>query len=179
MKTAAKITLVVITGLLLFAGCAKKEKIEEEKWTQFTSKEGGFSVLMPTEPVKDKQTTPSGGVSVDLYSFKVNYPPVEYAVMYNDMPFEDEITPQVVKGVFDVGRDAVIMAFSGTLLADKDITLDGNPGREFRIKTSNNFIYTSRVYIVDNRLFQLIVTVPENVSSEEATAKFMDSFKLL
>ena len=171
MKRVVFIASVVVVLAVLLTGCGKKEEIKET-WVEFTSKEGGFSVLMPKEPTMRKQTAPG---SVEVCMFIAEYPVVAYGVRYNDLPGKVADPEKAL----DDGCAGAVRSSGGMLLTEKKISLDGYPGREIRIKTRDNIIYTARIYVVGQRFYQTIVTVPEGMDISKAMKKFMDSFKLI
>ena len=119
-----------------------------------------------------KQTAPG---SVEVRMFIVEYTAVAYGVLYNDLP--GKVTDP--EKALDDGCAGAVRSSGGSLLAEKKISLDGYPGREIRIKTRDNIIYTARIYVVGQRFYQTIVTVPEGMDISKAMKKFMDSFKLI
>lgn len=174
MKCVAKITLLAVGFIALLPGCGKREA-KKDTWKEFTSKEGGFSVLMPKQPVKRKQTAPSDAGPINVYMFTVNMGVVDYGVMYHDI--QGKVTDP--ESSLDAARDGAVKSARGVLMTEKEISLDGNPGREIRIKARDNIIYTARIYLVRQRFYQTMVTVPEGVDVTRAARRFMDSFKLM
>jgi hypothetical protein len=70
----------------------------------------------------------------------------------------------------------------GRPLGAKPIRLDGHPGREFQVdgftadeKPSHHFC---RLYLVGNRLYNVIVIVPEENANAPEVNRFLDSFAL-
>jgi hypothetical protein len=171
MKRIAIIVLVVVGLAVMLTGCGKKEETKDT-WVEFTSKEGRFSVLMPKQPTVRKQTAPG---SVEVHMFLVEYTAVAYGVLYNDLA--GKVTDP--EKALDDGRAGAVRSSGGVLLTEKKISLDGYPGREIRIKTRDNIIYTARIYVVGQRFYQIIVTTPEGMDISKPMKKFMDSFKLI
>ena len=59
------------------------------------------------------------------------------------------------------------------------VSIDGHPGREFTGTVKDGYEYTSRAYLVNQRLYQLnIVSTPGKVPAEDKK-KYFDSFKLI
>jgi hypothetical protein len=170
MKRIVFIASVAMALALLLTGCGKKEE-PKDTWVEFTSKEGGFSVLMPKKPTTRKQTAGS----IEVHMFLVEYPTVAYGVLYNDLA--GKVTDP--EKALDDGRAGAVKSSRGVLLTEKKISLDGHPGREIRIKTRDNIIYTARIYVVGQRFYQTIVTVPEGMDISKPMKRFMDSFKLI
>ncbi|MBD3286924.1 hypothetical protein GF359_09790 [candidate division WOR-3 bacterium] len=65
---------------------------------------------------------------------------------------------------------------------EKDIEIDGNPGKEFRFtgKQSGTHIeYVSRVYIARDRIYQISITGMKGKIAEKTIKTFFNSFELI
>lgn len=175
MKHLGIIGLSAILCAFLFISCGKEKETVEDPWKEFTSEEGGFSVHMPGEPTYNVQPAPTAQGTVQIHMFLIEHGVMAYGVMYNDVLGEI----MDVQKFLDDRRDAAVKTVSGTMLAEKSISLEGHPGREIKLKTADNIQYTGRLYLVDGRLYQVIATAPAGVNADAATSKLMESFKLL
>jgi len=158
-----------------------KLDVQGTTWEKFTSTEGAFSVLMPGTPTKEKQTENTQWGPVDLYFFIVEREDVVYMVDCVDYPqsFVQQIDPEVI---LDNARNAGVANAQGTLLSEHIISLEEYPGRELRIKyptLGGEIIVHTRIFLVDNRLYQIAVTTQREESFSEDIGKFFDSFALL
>ena len=101
-----------------------------------------------------------------------------YAVMYSDYP-EELIENSDPNALLQGGKNGAASNL-GILSFDEenDISIDGNPGLEF---TGNNGEYyvTWRVYLVDNRLYQVAVMGMNAYVPDENKSKFLESFELI
>ena len=67
----------------------------------------------------------------------------------------------------------------GTLASEKDIKLGEYPGREIQIDVANgNRLFRVRAYLVDQRLYQVVILGTKENATSKAADKFLDSFKL-
>lgn len=174
MKRALMVVCgVAVLGLLL-AGCGDKKE-ETGGWTKVTSKDGGFSVLMPKQPTKSSQEVNTKAGPTTLHMYMVEYPSMAYAVMYNSVPG----TIADPEESLDRARDGAVKSFGGVLVTDRKITLEGNPGREVRVKGGKDMMITFRHYVVGNKLYQLMVSYPEGYDASDQVKKFMNSFELI
>ena len=96
-----------------------------------------------------------------------------YGVAYVDIP-----TPVDEPRAAMHRMEALPRALKGRLLSKSDVSVEGHCGREFKVQRQNG-ITTLRVFIVGQRLYQLIVTSPAEAVGAEGRARFMGSFKLL
>jgi hypothetical protein len=142
-----------------------------DKWFNYSSRQGDFIAQMPVEPrvteqaltIDDVQVV--NNVALALTQFAV------FAVSYADLP------PNISgsKNLLDKVRKGVIAGISGKLKSNSNISHKGYAGREFQAIAESG-LYTSRIFLVNNRLYQLVVVgVPGKVSADEVT-HFLSSF---
>ena len=143
------------------------------EWISYTSTAGRFGVLMPLEPRVTEQGLEIGGgklvnnVFLALTQFAV------FVVSYADFP------PHTSKSgaLLDKVRKGVIDGIKGTLISGSNINHKGYRGREFQA-SSDSGVYTSRIFLVNARLYQLaVVAVPGKVAPEDVQ-RFLNSFDL-
>lgn len=174
-----RVTLLVTVVLaVVFISCGKKggqEQPVEDPWKEFTSEEGRFTVNMPGQPSYNTQPVPTTQGTVTLHTYLIQHGVMAYGVMYNDVGGEVADVQQFL----DSRRDGALSTVKGTLVSEENITIDGHPGRELKLKTGDNIQYTGRHYLVNGRFYQVIATAPAGVNADAAIKKFLDSFKLL
>jgi len=156
-----------------------------QTWKQYSSAEGGFSILFPGAPSQETQVIePAPGVKFELRILKVNTL-AECSVMYADypMPVED---PAVAKSVLDNGAKGAVASVKSELLEFKEIMFEGHPGRYLKERMPSGEIMRVKMFLVGQRLYQVAITTPreEGKSAEIVAAyqamseKFLNSFKL-
>ncbi|MEM1309923.1 MAG: hypothetical protein AAF892_02900 [Cyanobacteria bacterium P01_D01_bin.71] len=147
----------------------------------FTSEAGEFSIATPAPLEQTQQSVETPVGPVEIYTFTAEADETAYVVAYSDYPLEmvREIDPQEL---LDSSRDGAVANLGGTLETEEAIDLDGNPGRSLVISTEANqaqpATINSRIYLVDNRLYQILVVTPEGTDATESSAAFLDSFNL-
>jgi hypothetical protein len=142
-----------------------------ERWFKYSSTSGVFFAQMPVEPriteqvltIDDVQVV--NNVALSLTQFAV------FAVSYADLP------PKISgsKNLLDRVRKGVLAGISGKLKSTSNISHKGYPGREFQA-TADSGLYTSRIFLVNNRLYQLVVVVMPNKVSADEVRFFLSSF---
>jgi hypothetical protein len=166
----ALLLLVVLCALLACKG---------NSWQEFTSEEGGFSVLLPGNPKIEKQTTNTaiGPLAFTMHTVELRFGSVAYIASYNDYP-----PSLIADGDKNAILDGVVEGAIGSkanLKNSEPISIEGHPGREFTGTVKDGFEYTSRAFLVNQRLYQLnVVSTPGKVPPEDKR-KYFDSFKLL
>jgi len=168
-----QIVLALAFLVILAGGCGRKDT--------FTSREGGFSVETSSVPKQKKESVPTQNGPVDIHTltFEMQDPAAEYWVVYIDYP------PLTVrqKGAVQLlkeARDGSVNNVRGRLLKERDILVGTYPGKEIEYEGAvpGEEIYRSRICLVRERLYVVLVTVPRKGASERAE-QFLDSFRLL
>jgi hypothetical protein len=162
-----------VAGILLFSVSAVTLAVEPE-WTEFTSKEGKYTITFPgkPEPLND------GGT-------------VKHYVVTNDGAYmtgvsilsADAVQSKTPDKILDEGRDSLVREKKAKVLDEKKITLGDAryPGRDMLVEWKEDgelFSYRVRAYVVKNRLYQLIVGGKSDFTKSKDADKFLDSFKL-
>jgi hypothetical protein len=154
-------------------------------WQEFTSEEGGFAVLMPSEPVEQTQpaSTPD---STENHMFMARHgETAAFGVAYTDLP-EDlaSVEPEAMQGILDMGRDGALASMGGTLLAEEVISLEGFPGRHIEFELPEERFPGGgqgvlRVYLVGSRVYQVLALAVRDYLVAEDVDRFLSSFRLL
>jgi hypothetical protein len=150
------------------------------EWQEFSSEEGGFSVLMPGTPRENVQRTGAPGSSIHHASFQVKFQASSYVVSYSNLDREMlgiESPSEFLANTMDVALDVM----NAQLMTQQDIALDGNPGKAFSATATIEGVETAiegRYYLVEDRLYQVLAMGHEGSVSEADKQKFLESFKL-
>jgi hypothetical protein len=187
MKTRI-LLLLLLASLLVYGYPAVQPvlaeasvQVAQPQWEQFSSREGGFTVLMPVKPIEKRQATNSENLPIEANQFTASLEEgkVTYSVSYTNFPSEfAQFPPNIL-------LDSLSSRFTTDkrlkLLNQQDISLDRHPGKEFKLETPGETIVIYRAYLVEQRLYQLIAEIPkarETALSSE-TERFLGSFQLL
>jgi hypothetical protein len=161
---------VVLLVALSAAGCGGNDL----DWKEVTSPEGGFKVLLPPGAAKlsAEEEPPVGKLTLTTYTVKQHGD--GYLVAWADLPPKPPFDPdELLKGVAKRYNDAEVKS-------SKAVTLQDNPGREFELETARGRKVVGRLYVVKNRLYELIAIGdgPRPPAAGPAE-KFFASFQLL
>lgn len=168
MKTLAALLLV----LLLLPACSARE------WTPLTSAEGGFRVEMPGEPAREVLTVNTAIGPIELTTFALEERERAFVVSFADYP-EEHVRARGPAELLDGARDGAVANLQGRLLTELLIEHEGHPGREFRIEVPGGTATSQvRMFLVENRLYQMVVVTPREQAFSEDVARFLDSFGL-
>jgi hypothetical protein len=170
-------TIVLLLTCAWLAACGKSE------WQELQIPEGGFQVLMRSQPhyLKQELDTPAGKMTAYLYSSdRVNS---YYAVGYSDYPLALVVgvdPEQIFSGV----RDTWVRRIGGRLVkTDNKLELAGSyPGLQFEAEGSANgadAFVQARIFMVEQRLYQVIAMGKKNEVPQGEINRFLDSFRLV
>lgn len=172
MKFVAILACILVGTAMSLAGDQPASK-----WKEFKSAEGRFKVLLPTDPKTFSQDSESEFGKTVLHFHVCEVDGVTYLTNYADAP--EAAKKQKVDTLLDACRDGGVRNSGGKLVSEKKIKLGDHPGRELTIAPDNEMVFRSRVYLVNWRLYQLVVVGPKDkVGSKDVTAYF-ESFQLL
>jgi hypothetical protein len=178
MKTNIR-SFIVLAVILLTTGF---QHLREEKgkavWSQFTSKEGAFSVLMPNKPTQAVEPIETELGKLDLHMSIGSIDDTEaFIVSYTDFP-SFATDRDFINRILDGGRNQLLSKKERKLLSETSITLDGFAGRELAIDEPGGQIL-SRIYWVGRRLYQLIAINQKGRPDQGIVDRFFTSFKLV
>lgn len=149
---------------------------------EFTSKSGGFSVMTPATLKESTQSTDTAIGPIDIHTFLAEVGNRAYVVGYSDYPAEI-MRQSDPEQILDGSRDGAADNLKGQVISENSLTLDNHPGREFVINATaqNNLKMTvkARIYLVKNRLYQVMLATPQNEFNPSDADAFLKSFKLL
>jgi hypothetical protein len=156
----------MLVVLLLLSGCGKPE------FKEFKCEGGRFKVLMPGTPKEQQQEV--SGIMLKSYSFE-NWSGA-YAVAYADIPHSFGDLGSRMKVLLDGAESGMVKNVNAKLLQSSDIKLAGkHTGREVKAELPNKGLILARIFVINRRLYQVVVTgTREWVASPDAT-KFLDS----
>ncbi len=172
-----------------------------DDWKEFKASEGNFKVLVPAEPEFEftQMLLPDEMGRLDQYAYSslgkseaVKELPLftSYQVVFShltalrlktakpDQILIDDRDESIQSTKAERGQDTKL-----EVVKDRAIVLAKYPGRELEFKVYENgkltLIWRSRTYVVENRLYGLLVIKDPNDDNDKFTQKFFDSFSLL
>lgn len=144
-------------------------------WYEFPP-DAKFSVLMPRTPEESVTMNTATAQTVQMYGVKQG--PIAYDLKYTDYP-QDLIDKEGVQAWLDNERDYIAASVPGRLIDERQISLDSHPGRELKIRADDGKYRICRIYLVDNRFYNIYVIMPDEKSVTVAIERYLDSLKLL
>jgi hypothetical protein len=160
------------SSLILVAFVLQASAQEQPQWTKFSSAEGRFSILLPTEkPLREEQTKETSAGKVVMHFFTAGSEKGLFIIAYADYQMS------AAKQELDANRDSFLRGMKATLVSESDIKLQDNPGREIRAERDRLSI-RSRIYLVGKRYYQMIAITPATLPGNLEADRFLASFEL-
>ncbi len=123
-------------------------ELPDSAWLEFTPPDGRCRLLFPGQAHEQPATMHAPGLS------------------------------NAVNTVYSIEREAMLRSVKGSLMEEKDITLDGHPGKEFHGSLPGESRLLVRVYAVGERIYILGVGGPGLRPDRGTAAKFLRSFRV-
>jgi len=167
------VALIACLFLSSFAAATQRE------WVALSSPEGRFSILFPKEPTQELKDVDYVVGKLTMYTASSST--VTYMASFADYPSEPGTDRQ--QPVLDALRDSLASKLEARVFDETKISLNGNPGLEFRIsKTLENgqeVIYHWRAYLVGRRLYQVAASYYKRDAQPRELPKYFGSFQLM
>jgi hypothetical protein len=162
------------------ASSVEEELGTADGWQTFNSTAGGFRVEMPRYPRSSVQKVSTMMGLIDLHLITVDVGDAGYMVGYSDFP-ESYVSTGNVDAMLDRARDGAAANVNGRVVKETRMRLGRYPGREFWIEGNvegQTGMGQQRIYLVGNRLYQLVVAGPKDHFPVSDGQRFLSSFAL-
>ena len=148
-----------------------------QNWNEYRPDACRCLVLVPKTPDYSVKDVPSDVGVLKMHQYLLDYGEHAFLLTYTDYPTtltnsktSEQILEDVVKG--SIG--------DGQMLRKTDLTIDSFPGKEY-IARKGEFSLKGRVFLVNQRLYQLISVYPPSKADALSSdvEEFLRSFRLL
>ncbi len=151
---------------------------QEEAWFSFSSHEGGFFIEAPGVMDEHIATMETMIGPIQFTTYVLEREKVLYMVGYSDWP--DTLVEKNPDGLLDFAIEGAVTSIKGKMLRNAPIVLGSHNGRELIVDmVSMNQEHTIRIYLVENRMYQLSVLIPKRDEFKAQRTRFLNSFRLL
>ena len=165
-----RMSLLILACLALAIGC--RQPLED-----FASTDLKFKARFPGTPKRESKAGPFG---MKLATYSSGNGDATFSVGVGDLPINDELTEEVKQDRLDGALEAAVRNHQGSLRSRGSIKLDDRfPGREFIAVSSNSKapVIRGRLYLVNKRLYQIVVTGSEKTATGSEATEFLNSFQ--
>lgn len=154
--------------------------IAQSIWKPFSSQEGGFTILMPGSPTEDQRNINTKVGAVPVNSFYVVRPnEALYGVAYADLPKEASLNTLDINQLLNSFASGFAQGSGGRVVSQKNIRLGNFPGREIRLQYQQGETGRGRIFLANQRLYQVVVITSKESSLPKSIEGFFKSFRLL
>jgi len=147
-------------------------------WEPFTSKEHGFSILMPGKPLENTQNVKSPVGQLEVTTFFADHGK-DAAVMISVTQYPESALKFGPAKLLDSARDGAVSSSKGKLKAETKITLGAHQGRDLTIESDTRGHMRTRIFLVGSRLIQTMAIGPKGYPQSKEATTFLDSLKLI
>jgi hypothetical protein len=172
-----------IAFITIVAGGRTLLTLGQPSWQEFKSPAGRYSVMMPGKPKVQSQTVDTLAGPLELNMAILEDRAGTYTVMYSDYP-PDLIQPEAVDSVLDNAAHGGATSMDGEIVQVNPFSMGPFPGREaeFKVPAQGSqpaIKIKTHFFLVNNRMYQVMVLVTQNQVYPEGVQKFFDSFQLI
>ncbi|MBM3836024.1 MAG: hypothetical protein FJ403_22720 [Verrucomicrobia bacterium] len=171
-------SLVVAVLMIVALGCEPPQD-SLANWKPFSPPGGKFTVLLPSTPVEQIPKTNTGLEAKKYHIVSTMSNISGLAIAYADQPGRVDVQIEPKK-LFDSLRAQAEADLRGQLISESEITLQGRyPGRELKLAVPGGFTALQKTYLVNRRLYSLIVVAGSKGLDSPEAQKFFNSFQVL
>ncbi|MFN4259073.1 MAG: hypothetical protein ACK4RK_07225 [Gemmataceae bacterium] len=147
-----------------------------QEFKEFSSAAGRFKVQMPGAPKESSLDV--AGTTAKLFLVEVN--DSAYLASYADMPIPANEGAEQTQMRLDGAVQGMVTNVNGKLTKETKIKLGQYPGRavEAELPQANGYL-RARIYMVDRRLYQLVIAGDKQTVYSKDAEKFLGSLVLI
>jgi len=165
----------LILALLILVGTWPNT--QQPAWKEFSSAEGKFSAIMPTDLKTSVIATDTAEGRLLTHTVSTTDSDLsEYSVSWTEYPRES-LEQRMTESRFIKMRDALVGYKGGRVLNESVVSQEGHPARDITFSTSEGRVVRVRFYSLKNRLYQVMAEAKEK--DAVGVERFFNSFKLL
>jgi hypothetical protein len=145
-------------------------------WKGYSYPSDGFTISAPSEPKFTTQTksTDAGDVDVHTYSVVLG----DSAMVMISSSEVRGLEKDSPKARLQMAKEGALKAGNATLKSEKEIALGAYPGLQYEA-TAQSFYVLARMFIVENKLIQILELAPVGVAMPPDADRIYASLKLL
>ncbi len=152
---------------------------QQADWQMFSSQEGRFEILMPGQPEKTTQPLNTRDGAYDIHMVTAEEQGNGYMVMYSDY-LDALVNRETPTQTLQQWQSGFVNAMQGRVTNQRSINLNSYRGREIEYETNNGLVGKARFFLVDGRLYQVVVMSSQGRSGgfNRNANRFLESFVL-
>lgn len=150
MRITRKVRYYFLVGILSLVAASAWA----QQWSEFSSEDGGYSILTPGKAVQGTASFQTAGSTVTAHTITAISPSIDLMCGYYDFP-PGELD---VEKVFDATRNGSVNKVHGILQFETKIALDGHPGRRFRATGIGNAFVDEEMFMIGRRFYLITIS---------------------
>jgi hypothetical protein len=177
----SRILMTLTLAAFLLPGNMLRADDSKSEWKSFKSTKGGFSVLLPGRPTEQtqKQKTEAGDLELHMQICEFKNGMGVVGIAYADLPPVVALTGDR-KAMLGGALHGAAQSMSGNVKRESSIELGAHPGIEGEFDgLSGRATVRYRAYIVNSRLYQVMVIMLASDVDESTVNRVFDSFRIL
>jgi hypothetical protein len=161
--------------LLLTVLCLAPAALAQTPWQPFQSAVDGFGILFPGKPEQSQKDFGKGAI---FHQFLVDSGDTAFLVLYT------QYAPGTFVGkdpalILDKSKEGLIAGLKVSVRVDRSFDFALNSARELVIDDEHGSTQVYRIYVVRDRLYQVICGGPKGFEKTPEAQRFQDSFQLV
>jgi hypothetical protein len=164
---------VFIAIAIAFFATALLAQDTQSTWKQYSYPSDGFAFSAPSQPTFSQRTKPSDSGDLQIHTYSVVLGDSGMVMISSTLiPGLENASP---KERLQSAKTGALAAGKAKLTSEHEITLGGYPGLQYEAQTDQLHV-RARMYIVKNKLFQLMeiagLTMPFPPDAERISSSF-------
>ena len=143
-----------------------------DKWKTFEYPDEGFKIRLPAKPT-EKVTPPQSNVVLSSKQYDLQR---SYSVTIVSSRFSMDLeSPDLAKTVLDGGRNGALSQIKDKdpkITRDRDITVQGHPGKFLEIETNLDLVVRTMFLVAGDRLYVIAVGTGKGKPGEMSDADY-------
>ena len=172
----ARVTAGAIVLIGLLAAAPLYTQTAPEVWKQYPYPSDGFAISAPSVPTYSNQVKATDAGNVEIHTYTI--PLGSNGVVMISSSQVNGLEKNSPRTRLQMAKEGALKAGDATLTTEKEITVGRYPGLQYEA-TAQNLHVRARMYIVKNRLFQLLEISPLTTPFPIEAERISTSFKIL
>lgn len=161
--------------VLLATFCLAPAALAEIAWQPYQSTLDGFSALFPGKPEQTQKDFGSGAI---YHQFIVDNGDTAFMVIYTQYA-PGTFVGKDPKLILDKSKEALTAGQKVKVRVDRPFEFGLNSARELIIDDEHGSTQIYRLYVVRDRIYQVICGGPHGFETNPDAQRFQDSFRLI
>jgi len=167
--------LLVVIASVLFVNASLVAQTAPA-WKQYSYPSDGFAISAPSAPTYSNQVKPTDAGNVEIHTYSI--PLGNNGIVMISSSEVRGLEQDSPKTRLQMAKTGALKAGNATLTTEKEIVLGLYQGLQYEATTANLHV-RARMYIVKNRLFQLLEISPLNSAFPADAERISSSFKVV